>query len=83
MNMTAYDIYRELNSLPEKKLAEIWQFVEFIKYQTAKKEQIPSNLGFSHHLTALRQKIEAENIDIDMDVFENDRTIDENREIIL
>jgi len=33
MNTKADDIYQELLALPESKLAEVQQFVEFMKYQ--------------------------------------------------
>lgn len=33
MNATADDIYRELITLPENKLAEVRQFVEFMKHK--------------------------------------------------
>ena len=36
MNATADDIYQELIALPKSKLAEVWQFIELIKYDTQK-----------------------------------------------
>ncbi len=48
VKMTAYDIYQELMSLPEGKLAEVWQFVEWLKYgkqaELAVKKQIESQV---------------------------------------
>lgn len=38
--------------------------------------------SFAETLHILRQQIKTENIEIDMQVFENDRTVDKNREII-
>jgi len=38
--------------------------------------------SFAEALHTLRQQIKTENIEIDMQVFENDRTVDKNREII-
>ena len=33
MNVTADDIYQELIALPESKLAEIQQFIDFVKFK--------------------------------------------------
>lgn len=37
INITAQDMYQELISLSDDSLAEIWQFIEFVKY---KKQQV-------------------------------------------
>ncbi len=33
MNAKAYDIYQELITLPDSKLAEVQQFIEFVKFK--------------------------------------------------
>ncbi|EDN66223.1 hypothetical protein BGP_5314 [Beggiatoa sp. PS] len=47
INITAQDMYQELMTLPNDSLAEIWQFIEFVKYkkQPVIQESHPIKLG--------------------------------------
>ncbi len=58
MNTTAYDIYQELMVLPESKLVEVKQFVEFIKFkqqQLSETEYILNNQNLMNQIRAAEQ----------------------------
>ena len=51
LHITVQDMYQELMTLPNDSLAEIWQFIEFVKYkkQNIIQESSPIQLGGLWH----------------------------------
>jgi len=48
VNITAQNLYQELMTLPSDNLAEIWQFIEFVKYKKKLlKQEVPKTIKLS------------------------------------
>jgi hypothetical protein len=77
MNATASDIYRELITLPENKLAEVWQFIELLKYDKQVIQQLkPQKPVKKLEDFAMPELFEGESIDDMLDYIYQQRQAD-------